>query len=125
VEDGMVFLVIESLQEPGLIFAYMFTEYVEEVAIEDYSILLGVWTWVDDFGNVHPWDYVFFSDGTGIRGTTESFDVFYWEADYITGELFIYIPASIEEWNIDLTQDSFTASSPDFPGVRLIYNRIS
>ena len=126
VEEGGIFvLAIESLQVPGLVFTYMFTEYVEEVALEDYSILLGAWAWVDGFGNVQDWDYVFFSDGTGLRGTTENFDIFYWEANYATGELLIYIPSIFEEWDIELSADRFTASSPEFPGVRLIYNRIN
>jgi hypothetical protein len=125
-EEGVFFLVISSLQEPGLVLAYMFTEYVEDVALEDYSILLGAWAWVDDLGNVHPWDYVFFSDATGIRGTTENFDFFYWEADYATGELLIYIPSIFEEWDIVLTQDRFVASNAEqLPGVRLIYNRVN
>ena len=124
-EDGIFVLAIESLQVPGLVFAYMFTEYVEDVAPEDYSILLGAWAHVDEFGNVHPWDYVFFSDGSGIRGTTENFDVFYWEADYETGELVIYIPAAAELWDIDLKENTFTASSPDLPGVRLVYDRVN
>jgi len=124
-EDGMFFLIIESLQVPGMVFSYLFTHYVEEVAPEDYSFFLGAWAYVDDWGNIHPWDYVFFSDGSGLRGTTENFDFFYWEAIYETGELFIYIPGVFEEWDIDLTADTFTASNPGLPGVRLIYNRVN
>jgi hypothetical protein len=124
-EEGMFFLVIESLQVPGMSFMYLFTGYIEDMDFVDYSIMLGVWSAIDEAGNVLPWDYVFFSDGSGIRGTTENFDVFYWEADYFTGELLIYLPALIEEWYITYTPDSFTAFSPDLPGIRFVYNRIN
>jgi len=123
-EEGLFFLAIESLQVPGMSFVYMFTDYVEDVAPEDYSMLLGAWAWVDELGNIYPWDYVFFSDGSGVRGTTEAFDVFWWEADFEIGYLSIYIPEIVEEWDLELTADTFTASSADLPGVRLIYNRI-
>jgi hypothetical protein len=114
-------LIIESLQVPGMAFAYVWTGDVEDF----YFPLAGIWTWVDDFGNLAAWDYVFFSDGSGLRGTTEVFDIFYWETDgdYF-GILYIYVPSAVEEWDFTLQGDTLTVSSPDLPGVRLIYNRI-
>jgi len=115
-------LIIESLQVPGLMLAYVWTGHAEDFG--DFP-LLGIWSWVYN-DTIQAFDYVFFSDGSGIRGSEVLFDVFYWEA-YIEGNigiLNIYIPGTIEEWDFTLNNDVLTISSPDLPGVRLIYNRI-
>jgi len=115
--DGV--LVIESLQVPGLTFAYVWMDYIEDDSDFD---LAGVWSWVDDAGNIAAFDYVFFADGSGLRGSEVLFDVFYWEAD--DGVLLIYIPGMVEEWDFELSGDTVTISSNELPGVRLVYNRI-
>ena len=112
-------LIIESLQVPGLVFAYAWTGDVEEGVDFD---LAGIWSHVDEAGNIMAFDYVFFADGSGVRGSEVLFDIFYWYA--YNGILEIYIPGMIEEWDFELSGDTLTILSDALPGVRLVYNRI-
>jgi len=117
IEDDLI--LFSSLQVAGMEFLFEWAGYVED---NTTFWLEGAWDMVGgDFG------YIFFTDGTGIRGSEAQIEAFYWAAygNDEGGILEIYAPSAVEEWDFTLAGDTLTIFSPYLPGIRFIYNRIN
>jgi len=117
-------LVIVSRQVPDMAFAYVWLEQASFMG----NLLPGVWSWNDDPSFLYGFDV----GGSGIRGSGDALEEFYWslveflDENVGIGHLYIEPVGSgeVEWWSFSIENDNLIISSRQVQGMTFAYTRV-